>query len=109
MKNGHLDLPWAALVNPHETLVFYMGLISLPVICAQLVAHGLAPECPVALVEQGTLPTQHVYTGQVGSFADFVDVERVTAPALLIIGSVVELRQQLKWFEGASGAGAIVS
>lgn len=101
MKDGHLDLPWASLVNPHETLVFYMGLISLPVICAQLVAHGLAPDCPVALVEQGTLPSQRVYTGQVGSFAEFIDVGQVKAPALLIIGQVVGLRQQLKWFEGA--------
>lgn len=100
MKDGHLDLPWASLVNPHETLVFYMGLISLPVICAQLVAHGLSPDCPVALVEQGTLPSQHVYTGQVGSFADFIDIAKVRAPALLIIGQVVCLRQKLKWFEG---------
>lgn len=101
MKDGHLDLPWASLVNPHETLVFYMGLISLPVICSQLVAHGLSPDCPVALVEQGTLPSQRVYTGQVGSFAEFIDIAQVNAPALLIIGQVVGLRQKLKWFEGA--------
>jgi uroporphyrin-III C-methyltransferase/precorrin-2 dehydrogenase/sirohydrochlorin ferrochelatase len=102
MKNGHLDLPWASLVNPHETLVFYMGLNSLPVICAQLVAHGLAPDCPAALVEQGTLPAQKVYSGQVVTFADVVDIDKVTAPALLIIGRVVGLRDQLQWFEGMS-------
>ncbi|MEJ2681980.1 MAG: siroheme synthase CysG [Gammaproteobacteria bacterium] len=102
MKDGYLDLPWADLANPRETLVFYMGLVSLPIICQQLVAHGLPSSYPVALVQQGTLPNQRVYCGELATFADHIAACDVTPPALLIVGRVVSLRSKLSWFDGIS-------
>ena len=67
LKDGSCDLPWADLVAPGQTLVFYMGLVGLPVICEQLIRHGRAADTPVALVQQGTMPHPagvHRYPGR---------------------------------------------
>ncbi|MDP0918906.1 AMP-binding protein, partial [Klebsiella pneumoniae] len=49
------DLPWHDLVGPSQTLVFYMGLVGLPIICEQLIKHGRAADTPAALIQQGEL------------------------------------------------------
>ncbi|MEW6312073.1 MAG: siroheme synthase CysG, partial [Pseudomonadota bacterium] len=61
LKDGSCDLPWAELAAPAQTLVFYMGLVGLPVICEQLIAHGRAASTPAALVQQGTTRNQRVF------------------------------------------------
>ncbi len=63
LKDGSCDLPWVDLVAQGQTLVFYMGLVGLPVICRELVAHGRAATTPAALVQQGTTRNQRVFTG----------------------------------------------
>ncbi|MEH6562272.1 MAG: uroporphyrinogen-III C-methyltransferase, partial [Marinobacter sp.] len=63
LKNDTCDLPWKDFVQNNQTLVFYMGLVGLPVICEQLVLHGMAPDMPVALISKGTTREQHVVTG----------------------------------------------
>ncbi|KEZ65684.1 MULTISPECIES: siroheme synthase CysG [Pseudomonas] len=101
LKNGTTDLPWSDLVAPAQTLVFYMGLIGLPVICEQLIRHGRSADTPAALVEQGTTVNQRVFTGTLANLPQLVAEHNVHAPTLVIIGEVVKLREKLAWFEGA--------
>ncbi|EKG39484.1 siroheme synthase [Pseudomonas syringae pv. avellanae str. ISPaVe013] len=101
LKNGTTDLPWSDLVAPAQTLVFYMGLIGLPVICDQLIRHGRSADTPAALVEQGTTVSQRVFTGTLANLPQLVAEHDVHAPTLVIIGEVVKLREKLAWFEGA--------
>ncbi|POR62934.1 siroheme synthase CysG [Pseudomonas syringae] len=101
LKNGTTDLPWSDLIAPAQTLVFYMGLIGLPVICEQLIRHGRSADTPAALVEQGTTVNQRVFTGTLANLPQLVAEHDVHAPTLVIIGEVVKLREKLAWFEGA--------
>ena len=101
LKDGSTDLPWQELIAPSQTLVFYMGLVGLPTICAQLIAHGRAASTPAALVQQGTTSNQRVFTGTLGNLPDLVARHEVHAPTLVIVGEVVLLREKLAWFEGA--------
>ncbi|MEZ0123131.1 MAG: siroheme synthase CysG [Candidatus Reddybacter sp.] len=93
-----LDLNWPSLAVPNQTLVFYMSLVSLGDICAELVAHGLASDTPAALVEKGTTPEQRVVISDLANLADKVAGLKVRAPTLLIIGHVVSLQNKLAWF-----------
>ncbi len=99
LKQGQLDLDWSSLVVQNETLVFYMGLLSLPIICTQLIAHGMPADMPVALVQQGTLQQQKVYRGLLREFSAYIEQQEVKSPSLLIVGQVVRLQDQLKWFQ----------
>jgi uroporphyrin-III C-methyltransferase/precorrin-2 dehydrogenase/sirohydrochlorin ferrochelatase len=101
LKDGTTDLPWADLVTPAQTLVFYMGLVGLPVICGELIKHGRAADTPAALVQQGTTSNQRVFTGTLADLPRLVAEHEVHAPTLVIIGEVVRLRDKLAWFEGA--------
>jgi uroporphyrin-III C-methyltransferase/precorrin-2 dehydrogenase/sirohydrochlorin ferrochelatase len=58
LKNDSLDLDWPELAKENQTVVFYMGLMGLEMICAQLIAHGMPDTMPIALVQQGTTPNQ---------------------------------------------------
>ena len=100
LKDGSCDLPWQDLVAPGQTLVFYMGLVGLPVICEQLMRHGRGADTPVALVEQGTTINQRVITGTLADMPQRVAEQSVRAPTLVIVGEVVKLRDKLAWFEG---------
>lgn len=97
LKNNSCDLPWAEFVLPHQTLVFYMGLVSLPVICRSLIEHGMANTTPIALISKGTTRDQRVITGTLASIPDLVEEAKLSAPTLIIIGEVVKLREKLKW------------
>lgn len=100
LKNDTCDLPWKDFVQNNQTLVFYMGLVGLPVICRQLVAHGMSPDMPVALVSRGTTPQQQVVTGNLCNIVERVEENAVPAPTLVIIGNVVTLRSRLDWVGG---------
>jgi uroporphyrin-III C-methyltransferase/precorrin-2 dehydrogenase/sirohydrochlorin ferrochelatase len=104
LKNGTTDLPWKDLVSPSQTLVLYMGLIGLPVICEQLIKHGRAADTPAALIQQGTTVNQRVFTGTLANLPQLVAEHEVHAPTLVIVGEVVKLREKLAWFEGAQAS-----
>ncbi len=104
LKDGSADLPWTDLVAPGQTLVFYMGLVGLPTICQQLIAHGKNPSTPAALVQQGTTSNQRVFTGTLQDLPQLVAEHEVHAPTLVIVGEVVALREKLAWFEGAQAS-----
>ena len=101
LKDGSTDLPWADLVAPAQTLVFYMGLVGLPIICEQLIKHGRGADTPAALIQQGTTVNQRVFTGTLADLPRLVAEHEVHAPTLVIVGEVVQLREKLAWFEGA--------
>lgn len=101
LKDGTSNLPWDDLVAPAQTLVFYMGLVGLPTICAELIRHGRAASTPAALVQQGTTRNQRVFTGTLANLPELVAQHEVHAPTLVIVGEVVQLREKLAWFEGS--------
>lgn len=97
LKNDTCDLPWQDFVQTNQTLVFYMGLVGLPIISRELMAHGMPADMPVALVSKGTTPEQTVVVGELGNIVEKVSQSGVTAPTIIIIGHVVELRSRLDW------------
>jgi len=90
-----VDLDWDRLARPHQTVVIYMGVGTLPVICQQLVAHGLPADTPAATVERATRPDQRTVTGTLASLPTLALVHGVKPPALIIIGGVVSLHAVL--------------
>jgi uroporphyrin-III C-methyltransferase / precorrin-2 dehydrogenase / sirohydrochlorin ferrochelatase len=97
-KDNSVDLPWGSLITPGETLVFYMGLVSLPEICSNLIAQGMSAEMPAAIVSRGTMQDQQVVIGTLTSLPQRVAEQEVAAPSLLIIGTVVSLHPRYRWF-----------
>jgi uroporphyrin-III C-methyltransferase/precorrin-2 dehydrogenase/sirohydrochlorin ferrochelatase len=102
MQDGSMNLNWRALAQPRQTIVFYMGLVGIDILCRELTAHGLPAATPAALVQAGTTPQQRVLTGTLESLPGIVHDSGVKAPTLIIIGEVVTLRDRLKWFEPAA-------
>lgn len=93
-----LEIDWEALVRPAQTVVIYMGLGAIEVICRELRRHGMRADMPAALIERGTTHAQRVLTGTLQTLPDLVASHEVHAPTLLIIGEVVTLRERLAWF-----------
>jgi uroporphyrin-III C-methyltransferase/precorrin-2 dehydrogenase/sirohydrochlorin ferrochelatase len=100
-QDGSMNLNWRALAQPGQTIVVYMGLLGVGILCSQLVAHGLSASTPAALIQQGTLPQQRVLAGDLASLPGLVREGGVKAPTLIIVGEVVRLRERLQWFEPA--------
>ena len=100
LQDGTINLNWKALVQEKQTCVFYMGLTGLKVICHELINHGMAPDMPMALIEQGTTDQQKVYTGTLKTFSVWNE-HHVKPPTLIIVGEVVKLREKLAWFHTA--------
>jgi uroporphyrin-III C-methyltransferase/precorrin-2 dehydrogenase/sirohydrochlorin ferrochelatase len=98
LKDGSMDLDWPALARPRQTLVVYMGLVGLPVLCEQLIAHGTKAATPAAVVQQGTYDTQRVVTGTLRSLPGLAAKAQLHGPTLTIVGAVVRLRKRLNWF-----------
>ena len=99
LKDGSANLDWPSLVRPRQTVVIYMGLGGLPEICRQMVAHGAAPELPIAVVQNGSLQTQRVVTGTLANMAERVAQAGLVSPCLTILGEVVKLHDTLAWFQ----------
>ena len=99
LRDGTIDLNWNMLAQPRQTVVFYMGLVGLPIICRELTAHGLPGSTPAALVEQGTTQNQRVLVGTLETLPDIVREHDVQPPTLVIVGEVVRLHERLQWFQ----------
>ncbi|MFT7184975.1 MAG: uroporphyrin-III C-methyltransferase/precorrin-2 dehydrogenase/sirohydrochlorin ferrochelatase [Pseudohongiellaceae bacterium] len=98
LKNNTCDLPWQEFVHENQTLVFYMGLTGLPIICESLTAYGMSQDKPIALISKGTTRDQKVLVGTLSTISNMAIQAKVSAPTLIIIGDVVNLREKLKWF-----------
>jgi len=97
-KDGKLDLNWSVLIQPRQTVVVYMGLSSLGLITKGFVTHGADPETPAAIIENGTREGQRVITGTLACLPGKTAEAGIKSPALIIIGSVVTLKDKLSWF-----------
>ncbi|MEO2267713.1 siroheme synthase CysG [Pseudoalteromonas sp. YIC-656] len=96
-KDGQ-ELDWQSLAKPNQTLAIYMGVVKSPDIKAQLIKHGRATSTPVAIIENGTRKEQRVFTGTLQHLDELIHQHKVQSPALLIVGEVASLHQQLAWF-----------
>jgi uroporphyrin-III C-methyltransferase/precorrin-2 dehydrogenase/sirohydrochlorin ferrochelatase len=97
-RDPAIGLDWGSLIQPQQTLVIYMGLTGLNTICRELIAHGMSPGMPVALIEQGTTDEQRVLIGTLETLPEKIAGSNVHAPTLLIVGEVVKLHDSLAWF-----------
>jgi uroporphyrinogen III methyltransferase/synthase len=102
---GHLDpddpdsrVRWQALATGPGTLVILMGQDRLPLLTAGLVRHGRAADTPAACIEQGTTPDQRVVVSTLEHLARDVAEAGLRAPVTTVVGDVVRLREQLRWF-----------
>lgn len=107
LKDGTMKLNWEVLAQPRQTLVFYMSLRGLALICEQLVSYGLPRGTPAALIQQGTTPRQKVWVGTLETLPSLVEVAVPKPPTLLIVGEIVKLHEKLKWFESRETADAL--
>lgn len=98
LKDGSMNLNWSALAQPNQTVVFYMGLKGLPVICKKLMEHGQPGDTPIALVQQATTPMQRVFLGTLETMPERLKGSDIKPPTLIIVGSVVTLNDKLAWF-----------
>jgi len=90
-----VDLDWPALARPRQTVVIYMGVGALPIICAQLIRHGMRPDTPAAVVERATQPQQRTIAGTLETLPTLALVHAIKPPALIMVGSVVALHDRL--------------
>lgn len=103
---GHEDpakkessMQWDVYAKSNATLVFLMGVKNLENIVKNLVSHGKSLETPIALVRWGTTAKQQTVTGTLETIVERVKQAKLKSPAVIIIGHVVSLRNELAWFE----------
>lgn len=90
-----LNFDWPCLADPKTTLVVYMGLANLAEIVHQLMAHGLPGSTPAVAVANGTLPNQDICRGTLADLPVRLTMAGMASPALIVIGKVVSLMDQL--------------
>jgi len=90
-NDGQLNLPWQSLTAKTQTIVFYMGINTLPVITEELIKHGREANTPAALIRKGTRPDQEVYRGTLATLPEMVEKYKITPPTLIVIGDVVDI------------------
>ncbi len=92
-------LDYAALARFPGTLVFYMGLARVQTICDRLIASGMSPTTPSAIVSHASLPDQQVVSTNLSQLAQTVEKCRLRAPSLIVVGECVSQRDAASWFE----------
>lgn len=88
---GLAEQNWAGLAGHGRTLVIFMGIATAGVIADKLIADGLTPDVPVAILERGTLPGARVLRGLLADLEGLVDRNGVRSPALIVVGAVAAL------------------
>ena len=93
------DSEWAKLTTGVDTLVFLMAVANLPTIVRRLIESGRRADTPCAVIRWGTTGEQVTLTGTLQTIGDAVSRAGLTAPAIMVVGQVVALRDRLNWFE----------
>jgi uroporphyrinogen III methyltransferase/synthase len=108
---GHEDptkpqssLHWEHLAHGSDTLVIFMGVANIRDIAAKLLLHGKDPATPVAFIQQGTYEQQSTHTCTLLEVPELLTTASIQAPAIIVIGEVVRLREKLNWFATISHA-----
>lgn len=99
---GQLELDWARLTNPTETVVVYMGVKEAPHFCAQLIKAGRNAQTPAAIIENATTSKQRTVIGTLSTLPGLIVEQGIKPPALIIVGEVVRLHEKLGWRPDAS-------
>ena len=99
MDEREAPVLWEGLAKGVGTLVFLMGMTNLPNIAANLIKFGRRPDTPVAVIRWGTTPFHQSITGTLEDIADKVKEAGFTPPAIIVVGDVVSVRDQINWFE----------
>ena len=94
LRDGTVNLDWPALARPNQTVVIYMGLGALEIICQQLIEHGLPPDTPAAVVHAATTPRQRIVTSPLNELSETTRAAGLRTPSLIVVGSVVSIYQQ---------------
>ena len=99
LKENTFNMNWEGIARKDQTIVIYMGLKGLPLLCEALIKHGLTADTPAAIIQHGTLPTQRVITGDLTTLPALAEQAGLKAPTLIIVGNVVKLREKLGWYQ----------
>lgn len=104
------DIDWRALAGI-GTLVFLMGVKNLPQIARNLIGQGKSADTPAALIRWGTTTEQKTLTGTLENIAQKAEEERFAPPSILVVGEVINIREQLNWFESKPlfGKGVVIT
>ncbi len=106
LKDNTVNLDWESIARPNQTIVIYMGLKGLASLCRGLMDHGLPPDMPAAIVQQGTTPNQRVLTATLGTLPEAAEAAQLKPPTLIIVGQVVKLHEKLAWFRPGADVSA---
>ena len=98
LKAGAPNSNFKSFLNTDETVVFYMGLHSLPRLTEGLIDAGRSAETPIAIVSNASMPNQQVLTGTLENIVELQEKNQLPTPALLIMGDVVSLHHDLAWY-----------
>jgi len=98
-SKGKSSIAWDKLATGADTLVFLMGMGNLAPIVERLIENGRAPSTPVALIRDGTTPKQQTLVGTLEDIVAQTEQSGFQPPAVIIVGEVVRLREQLRWFD----------
>jgi uroporphyrin-III C-methyltransferase len=98
LTDGRVDLDWVGLARAGHTIVVYMGLAGIRTICEQLIAHGMNSATPAVAIRNVSVATQCTVVGTLADLPERIAQAELKPPAIVIIGEVVRLREQLEWF-----------
>lgn len=96
---GNSTLDFTKLANPAQTVVFLMAMGNLAAIVGELLKHGMPGNKPVAIVREGTKPTQETLVATLDTIVAEVERTQFAAPAIVVIGDVVNEREAIRWFD----------
>ena len=98
-KDGKIALDWTALLQPRQTVAIYMGLRNLEALAQEFVARGASADLSAAIVDNATRANQRVIVGTLGTLAAKARAAELSGPSIIIVGTVVTLRDKLDWRE----------
>ncbi|MCJ7515502.1 MAG: uroporphyrinogen-III C-methyltransferase [Dehalococcoidia bacterium] len=98
-KKVESSIEWDRISTGSDTLVFLMGMGNLAHIMDKLIQNGRSPSTPVAVISQGTSPQQRTLVGTLENIGSRAQKEGFEPPAVIVVGEVVKLREQIRWFD----------
>lgn len=98
-SKGHSSIAWEKLATAVDTLIFLMGMENLPQIVASLLKYGRPLDTPVAVIKDGTKPNQETVVGTLENIVQRAKERGLSAPVVIVVGEVVQLRETLRWFD----------